>query len=227
MCGVSCQVLSLIFFNYFIHLVNCLCVYLFWYFSLVKQFHIYLKIFLCPCSFIHDLYLSFPHSLIQIIPRQQVEINIQIAQNFAGFGIKFCAAFLQKTLDKFCEVWYTEKFDARPSRARRQKKKPVFTGFSHILFAHFLGCSLRTALNGKCLFAPPSPTYKAVGVVHIYYTHKGATMRESCLRRLGLTYSTCEFRSSRLPYLNSEIIITSQEDDVKHFLKIFLLPYPS
>ena len=28
-----------------------------------------------------------------------------------------------------------------------------------------------------CLFTPPSPTYKAVGVVHIYYSHNGATMR--------------------------------------------------
>lgn len=111
------------------------------------------------------------------------------------------------------------EISTRGARKRVAKKPP----FLAVLVYSLSSCVLCTLCrsNRFCLFTPLSPTYKAVGVVHICYTHKGATMRESCLHRLGLTYSTCEFRSSRLPYLNSEIIITPQEDDVKHFFKNF------
>ena len=77
-----------------------------------------------------------------------------------------------------------------------------------------------------CLFTLPSWTCKAVHLVHIYKAHNRATMRQSCLYRLGLMRSTCDHPFPlRLPYLNSEFIITYTFVFVNYFFKLFLVIY--
>ena len=58
-------------------------------------------------------------------------------------------------------------------------------------------------------------------LVHIYYTHNGATVRERCLCRLGLIQSTCDPTHLWLPHLISVIIIPYSVDFVNTFLIFF------
>ena len=107
-------------------------------------------------------------------------------------------------------------------QARRQRKRACRTGSSHIWLTHFLGCSHRTALNGVSLFTTGGPTYKGVGLVHIYNAHPVATMRESYLWRFRSYCPNLWVPLRSVAYfLNSVFIISYLVDFVNTFLIFF------
>jgi hypothetical protein len=66
----------------------------------------------------------FPSPDISIIPQGNKNCNSQNAQIEGILGKKFCATFLQKTLDKLLKVWYNGEFGSlRPTTNRPNKKK--------------------------------------------------------------------------------------------------------
>lgn len=80
-----------------------------------------------------------------------------------------------------------------------------------------------TTYPSFCLFTPPSPTYKAVGVVHIYYSRKGATAREGCLCRSGLTRQLCDFGAFRCPSSTLQTYYIIHFYACQYFFKIFFI----
>lgn len=119
--------------------------------------------------------------------------------NCTNFGIQICATFFKKTLDKICDMWYNIKSGAlaktlRTSARHRQKKS--------------LSALFNLPRLSITTVRPTSIQYLAGPLVHICNARMVTATRESCLWRSGLTSSTCEFRASRLPFLNSVLSIS-------------------